>query len=174
LSSKSLLEQENGSPKTKEDTPKSSKSSPSSTDSKPTRSFIDKHILEEEIPNSTIKTPLPHNEPAHELCNSTDSELMAMSLSHWLKPPKPFDIFCTKSQSGISTDSDRPIIGSVATHWSEKSETVSIPPPKVWDGKGIPNSTNKYKEVQFISVSLSHWVLFLWTITVNCSGRYLF
>lgn len=158
LSSKSNFKQEQDSPETKEDTPKSSKSSPSSTDSKPTSSFIDKHILEEESPSSTIKTPFPNNEVRPDLCNSTDSELMATSLSHWLKPPKPFDIFSGKSQSGKSTDSERPIIGSVATHWSEELETVSIPPPKVWDGKGIPNSTNKYKEVQFISVSLFLWM----------------
>ncbi|KAF3321612.1 Protein JASON [Carex littledalei] len=136
---------------TKEDTPKSSKSTASSTDSKLTNSFIDKHILEEESPNSIIKTPVPNNEATPDLCNSTDSELAAMSLSQWLKPPKPFDIFSTKSQSGNSTNPDRPIIGSVATHWSEESETVSIPPPKVWDGKGIPNSTNKYKEDQKVS-----------------------
>jgi hypothetical protein len=155
------LKQEKASPETKEDTLKSSKYSSLSTDSKPTSLFIDKHILEEESPNSTIKTPLPNNESTHDLCNSSDSELLPMSLSRWLKPPKPFDIFCTKSQSGISTDSDRPIIGSAATHWSEESETVSVPPPKVWDGKGIPNSTNKYKEVQFIFVSLFLWVLYL-------------
>ncbi|CAA7406861.1 unnamed protein product [Spirodela intermedia] len=44
---------------------------------------------------------------------------------------------------------DRPIIGMVAAHWND-DETTGIS-PKLWDGNGIPNSTNKYKEDQKVS-----------------------
>ncbi|XP_024180319.1 protein JASON isoform X5 [Rosa chinensis] len=47
------------------------------------------------------------------------------------------------------TPGDRPIIGLVATHWNEDDATRIS--PKWWDGKGIPNSTNKYKEDQKVS-----------------------
>lgn len=43
------------------------------------------------------------------------------------------------------TPGDRPIIGMVAAHWNENE--VNQISPKWWDGNGIPNSTNKYKEV---------------------------
>lgn len=43
------------------------------------------------------------------------------------------------------TPGDRPIIGMVAAHWNEKEQSKIS--PKWWDGNGIPNSTNKYKEV---------------------------
>ncbi|ESQ51634.1 hypothetical protein EUTSA_v10017740mg, partial [Eutrema salsugineum] len=44
---------------------------------------------------------------------------------------------------------DRPIIGMVAAHWNEKEQSQIS--PKWWDGNGIPNSTNKYKEDQKVS-----------------------
>ncbi|KAL3592667.1 hypothetical protein D5086_011307 [Populus alba] len=47
------------------------------------------------------------------------------------------------------TPGDRPIIGMVAAHWNE-NEPSQIS-PKWWDGNGIPNSTNKYKEDQKVS-----------------------
>ncbi|CAA0837063.1 Protein JASON [Striga hermonthica] len=47
------------------------------------------------------------------------------------------------------THGDRPILGMVATHWNENSDShVS---PKWWGGNGIPNSTTKYKEDQKVS-----------------------
>lgn len=75
------------------------------------------------------------------------------SLSSWLKP-RPTKENGSAHQSGsISsgkahigrTPGDRPIIGMVAAHWNE--EEPSRISPKFWDGNGIPNSTNKYKEV---------------------------
>ncbi|KAI5077386.1 hypothetical protein GOP47_0007210 [Adiantum capillus-veneris] len=42
---------------------------------------------------------------------------------------------------------DRPILGTVAAHWNHSSSSAK----KWWDGKGIPNSTNKYKEDQKVS-----------------------
>ncbi|PKA54736.1 hypothetical protein AXF42_Ash000571 [Apostasia shenzhenica] len=53
------------------------------------------------------------------------------------------------SHSGKSPDVDRPIIGAVAAHWNEV--VPSRVPSKPWDGKGIPNSTTKYKEDQKVS-----------------------
>ena len=43
---------------------------------------------------------------------------------------------------------DRPIIGMVAVHWSEEDDKTKVS-PKSFDGNGIPNSTNKYKEVRY-------------------------
>ncbi|KAL5219274.1 hypothetical protein ABZP36_019958 [Zizania latifolia] len=54
-----------------------------------------------------------------------------------------------RSHSAKSSEEDRPIIGLVATHWSDK-EPDNIT-SKWWDGNGIPNSTNKYKEDQKVS-----------------------
>ncbi|KAF8051051.1 hypothetical protein N665_1812s0008 [Sinapis alba] len=47
------------------------------------------------------------------------------------------------------TSRDRPIIGMVAAHWNEKEQSQIS--PIWWDGNGIPNSTNKYKEDQKVS-----------------------
>ncbi|KAJ4873751.1 Uncharacterized protein Rs2_44527 [Raphanus sativus] len=51
--------------------------------------------------------------------------------------------------SSTITYRDRPIIGMVAAHWNEKEQSQIS--PKWWDGNGIPNSTNKYKEDQKVS-----------------------
>uniref|UniRef100_A0A1J3HMH9 Protein JASON n=1 Tax=Noccaea caerulescens TaxID=107243 RepID=A0A1J3HMH9_NOCCA len=47
------------------------------------------------------------------------------------------------------THGDRPIIGMVAAHWNEEEQSQIS--PKWWDGNGIPNSTNKYKEDQKVN-----------------------
>ncbi|MCD7450136.1 hypothetical protein HAX54_003703 [Datura stramonium] len=47
------------------------------------------------------------------------------------------------------TPGDRPIIGLVAAHWNDDDNSRIS--PKWWDGNGIPNSTNKYKEDQKVS-----------------------
>uniref|UniRef100_A0A0D9VZP3 Protein JASON n=1 Tax=Leersia perrieri TaxID=77586 RepID=A0A0D9VZP3_9ORYZ len=83
------------------------------------------------------------------------SEVEFPSLSQWLKPPnpkKPFrDVPFTsdRSHSAKSSEEDRPIIGLVAAHWSDKEPDNFT--SKWWDGNGIPNSTNKYKEDQKVS-----------------------
>lgn len=56
-------------------------------------------------------------------------------------PPK----FIDSHPSPARLADDRPILGTVAAHWSPISTR------KWWDGKGIPNSTNKYKEDQKVS-----------------------
>ncbi|KAK6238505.1 hypothetical protein QUC31_003974 [Theobroma cacao] len=79
------------------------------------------------------------------------------SLSSWLKPKQNnIDDRYKNIQSNYSklppfgrTPGDRPIIGMVAAHWNE--EESSHVTPKWWDGNGIPNSTNKYKEDQKVS-----------------------
>ncbi|XP_022759900.1 protein JASON isoform X2 [Durio zibethinus] len=79
------------------------------------------------------------------------------SLSSWLKPKqyniddryKNFQATSTQKPHFGRTLGDRPIIGMVAAHWNEdESSHIS---PKWWDGNGIPNSTNKYKEDQKVS-----------------------
>lgn len=83
---------------------------------------------------------------------NNDLELELPSLSHWLKPPNPKKTFRDdtltgdRSHSAKSSDEDRPIIGMVAAHWNDK-EPASFT-SKWFDGNGIPNSTNKYKEVK--------------------------
>ncbi len=54
--------------------------------------------------------------------------------------------------SKTSGDHDRPIIGMVASHWNNKKSTS----PKWWDGKGIPNSTDKYNEDDKVSWHTTH------------------
>ena len=76
------------------------------------------------------------------------------SLSAWLKPASVIQEERNKRMEAAfngmpnvrKTPVDRPIIGMVAAHWNEEDD-ARIPPPKWWDGNGIPNSTNKYKEV---------------------------
>ncbi|XP_009356597.2 protein JASON isoform X2 [Pyrus x bretschneideri] len=76
------------------------------------------------------------------------------SLCTWLKPVtqdnnNQFGYVPSQTRHFGRTPGDRPIIGLVATHWNEDKPTrVS---PKWWDGNGIPNSTNKYKEDQKVS-----------------------
>ncbi|KAK9088586.1 hypothetical protein Scep_027668 [Stephania cephalantha] len=80
------------------------------------------------------------------------------SLSNWLKPSSSSTADITqnfgsvpsgRSCSDRTPEIDRPIIGLVAAHWNE-NEPSNIS-PKWWDGNGIPNSTNKYKEDQKVS-----------------------
>ncbi|XP_030484860.2 protein JASON isoform X1 [Cannabis sativa] len=77
------------------------------------------------------------------------------SLSTWLKPiPSTQDsnnnnFVGPARPRGARTPMDRPIIGMVAAHWNE-DDPARIS-PKWWDGNGIPNSTNKYKEDQKVS-----------------------
>ncbi|KAF9626684.1 hypothetical protein IFM89_038779 [Coptis chinensis] len=55
---------------------------------------------------------------------------------------------CTSSggsQTAKPTFLDVSIIGLLQRHWSEDEPSQIC--PKWWDGNGIPNSTNKYKEV---------------------------
>ncbi|XVE78532.1 hypothetical protein DITRI_Ditri13aG0152700 [Diplodiscus trichospermus] len=85
-----------------------------------------------------------------------DSE-EAGSLSSWLKPKQyTIDDHIQNFQANYSkipqfrkTPGDRPIIGMVAAHWND--DEPSRISPKWWDGNGIPNSTNKYKEDQKVS-----------------------
>ncbi|XP_038995788.1 protein JASON-like [Hibiscus syriacus] len=78
------------------------------------------------------------------------------SLSSWFKPKQytiDEHIRNLQATSGKippgKTLVDRPIIGMVAAHWNE--DEPSRISPKWWDGNGIPNSTNKYKEDQKVS-----------------------
>ncbi|XP_023894470.2 protein JASON isoform X3 [Quercus suber] len=79
------------------------------------------------------------------------------SLSAWLKPlpsiqdenNKIFDPASTRKPHFGRTPGDRPIIGLVAAHWNDNEQSHIS--PKWWDGNGIPNSTNKYKEDQKVS-----------------------
>ncbi|XP_010469791.1 PREDICTED: protein JASON-like isoform X2 [Camelina sativa] len=95
--------------------------------------FQDK--TENESPTSTICEG--------KLEESTDEKYPIVETS-WVKQGSD------KNMEALSiTHGDRPIIGMVAAHWNEKEQ--SLISPKWWDGNGIPNSTNKYKEDQKVS-----------------------
>uniref|UniRef100_A0A453LXV9 Uncharacterized protein n=1 Tax=Aegilops tauschii subsp. strangulata TaxID=200361 RepID=A0A453LXV9_AEGTS len=89
------------------------------------------------------------------ITTNSGSDVEFPSLSQWLKPPSSSKAIRDESytsdtfNSAKSSDEDRPIIGMVAAHW--KSEEPDNFTPKWWDGNGIPNSTNKYKEDQKVS-----------------------
>uniref|UniRef100_A0A0A9D384 Protein JASON n=1 Tax=Arundo donax TaxID=35708 RepID=A0A0A9D384_ARUDO len=106
---------------------------------------------------TSMKKPLTTETTIHatrkKVLQNNDSDLELPSLSEWLKPPnpkKPFrDVVLTGDRSAKSSDEDIPIIGMVAAHWKDKGPEKFT--PKWWDGNGIPNSTNKYKEDQKVS-----------------------
>ncbi|XP_058216272.1 protein JASON-like isoform X1 [Rhododendron vialii] len=122
----------------------------------PVESFSQWNVLKEEdaIEPSNVTT-----EPEEGMTEtSVEKELkVESSLSSWLKPLPTKENDSTHQSGSISfgkahigrTPADRPIIGMVAAHWNE--EEPSRISPKYWDGNGIPNSTNKYKEDQRVS-----------------------
>ncbi|KAJ8532624.1 hypothetical protein K7X08_012547 [Anisodus acutangulus] len=85
-----------------------------------------------------------------------DSKVEA-SLYSWLKPSSINQDEGKQHGSSVYGDNvhygrtpgDRPILGLVAAHW--KDDENSRISPKWWDGNGIPNSTNKYKEDQKVN-----------------------
>ncbi|MCO5558768.1 hypothetical protein L7F22_012355 [Adiantum nelumboides] len=82
-------------------------------------SAVSMHVIEESSPRESFST-LPLS-------------------SHVGTPP------VTNYRSPASIADERPILGTVAAHWSP------ITTRKWWDGKGIPNSTNKYQEDQKVN-----------------------
>ncbi|GMN54994.1 hypothetical protein TIFTF001_024109 [Ficus carica] len=134
----------------------------------PVESVSQWNVLKEEDPNShqlsgELQASLDQPENAtppklKERAKETSLEEMKVeaSLSSWLKPVQPNQGGNYQNFVGVSdrpraarTPMDRPIIGMVAAHWNE--EEPSRISPKWWDGNGIPNSTNKYKEDQKVS-----------------------
>lgn len=110
-------------------------------------------IQKVETPNSEAKTsclsPSSSSPRVVRMQSSPSSKniddrpiLGALSIQH-LQYTSP----ARSPSSKTSGDDDRPILGMVAAHWNDKQSTS----PKWWDGKGIPNSTNKYKEDQKVS-----------------------
>ncbi|KAL0546860.1 hypothetical protein IC582_016778 [Cucumis melo] len=107
----------------------------------------------ESVEELEMMTPMPERNVR---ANAREKDLMVeASLSAWLKPvsthdddSKKFGAAHRSIRVGKSAG-DRPIIGMVAAHWNE-DEPIQVS-PKEWDGNGIPNSTNKYKEDQKVS-----------------------
>ncbi|RZB99622.1 Protein JASON isoform B [Glycine soja] len=104
-------------------------------------------------------------EPSQVTTSTSEKELKKMSceneckveesLSSWLKPAAVIleernKRMQTSYNQVRKTPADRPIIGMVAAHWNKDGDSQA-PPPKWWDGNGIPNSTNKYKEDQKVN-----------------------
>lgn len=104
--------------------------------------------MRESFEEPEIMTPMPERNVK---ANTHEDLMVEASLSAWLKPvaiqddgSKKFGAEYRPNRVG-RTAGDRPIIGMVAAHWNE-DEPAQVS-PKEWDGNGIPNSTNKYKEV---------------------------
>nr|VDC79776.1 unnamed protein product [Brassica rapa] len=95
--------------------------------------------------NTNSKIPEKAGESTLSVTCEGKLEDSSASVSPWVKQSEE------KSNNNISTitSRDRPIIGMVAAHWNEKEQSQIS--PKWWDGNGIPNSTNKYKEDQKVS-----------------------
>eukprot|EP00250_Pteridium_aquilinum_P028107 c36595_g1_i1 orf=239-2791(-) len=101
-------------------------------------------------PSQTPLTPIPVNSilslskdsPNKPQCTPLRTPLASLS-----QPETPNSLHCQGSPASLSED--RPILGTVAAHWNHSSSSSTQ--KKWWDGKGIPNSTNKYKEDQKVS-----------------------
>ncbi|KAF2568464.1 hypothetical protein F2Q68_00027734 [Brassica cretica] len=76
-------------------------------------------------------------------------EESSASPSPWVKQSEEKSNQKVTATISTVTYGDRPIIGTAAAHWNEKEQSQIS--PKWWDGNGIPNSTNKYKEDQKVS-----------------------
>ncbi|KAL9144932.1 hypothetical protein ABFS82_13G007400 [Erythranthe guttata] len=123
----------------------------SETSSVTSRNFPPSAQCESSDSNHLREQPLKLNDEDNEDVNSESS------LSSWFKPVSD-KRDCSNEESGSvygkkvhkgKTPKDRPIIGMVAAHWNDDVTTHIS--PKWWDGNGIPNSTNKYKEDQKVS-----------------------
>ncbi|KAL5077648.1 hypothetical protein RYX36_016632 [Vicia faba] len=114
-------------------------------------------ILEEED-YASVQDSRKQSQPTEQSHNATSTpskneSTIEEGLSSWLKPASVILEERRKKMEMAQfrkTPADRPIIGMVAAHWHEE-EKSDAPPPKWWDGNGIPNSTNKYKEDQKVS-----------------------
>lgn len=102
---------------------------------------------------SSLRDATPTSEQSKQQSSEDDTKVEE-SLSAWLKPAAVIEEERRRRMEAAygqippsgKTPADRPIIGMVAAHWSEEDGS-DTQPPKWWDGNGIPNSTNKYKEV---------------------------
>lgn len=96
------------------------------------------------FPENTESTTMEKTEsPLSVTCEGKLDESSA-SITPWVKQSEEKS---NQNLTAVSTVTygDRPIIGAAAAHWNEKEQSQIS--PKWWDGNGIPNSTNKYKEV---------------------------
>ncbi|XP_039807920.1 uncharacterized protein LOC120671604 isoform X2 [Panicum virgatum] len=78
-----------------------------------------------------------------ELSNTNSDEKNAFSLSHWVKSSSTTDVEC-------SFVTERPGFNASDLGWDIENPTPRL--PKTWDGNGIPNTINRYKEDQRV-----HW-----------------
>ncbi|CAN0914009.1 Protein JASON [Linum grandiflorum] len=92
-----------------------------------------------------------NSEPLDQQSERSSPSKVEESLSAWLKPVSQTNLDPSKKFHVGKTPGDRPIIGTVAAHWNEDQQQPTEISPKWWDGNGIPNSTNKYKEDQKVS-----------------------
>ncbi|CAA2934183.1 Hypothetical predicted protein [Olea europaea subsp. europaea] len=115
----------------------------------------DSHHLRQSLQQVDGGNPISDME-MEELSSRKDMKVEG-SLSSWLKPPSANQDDNSQRFGSLPGDnircrrtpSDRPILGMVAAHWNDdENSRIS---PKWWDGNGIPNSTNKYKEDQKVS-----------------------
>ncbi|CAJ1964264.1 unnamed protein product [Sphenostylis stenocarpa] len=113
----------------------------------------DSRKLSQSVERSEITTSTP--DKGLQIISCEDECKVEESLTSWLKPAAVIlEERNRRMQIAYNhvrkAPVDRPIIGMVAAHWNE-NEDSEVPPPKWWDGNGIPNSTNKYKEDQKVN-----------------------
>ncbi|XP_071729209.1 protein JASON-like [Rutidosis leptorrhynchoides] len=100
-----------------------------------------------ETPESQVKLPKSKTEIESNVCPT---------LSSWLPPKSNYEgcvdqSLVTDSPGRLDfgqTPEERPILGVVAANWNAEETSFT---PKLWNGNGIPNTTNKYKEDQKVN-----------------------
>ncbi|MCL7022339.1 hypothetical protein MKW94_029829 [Papaver nudicaule] len=125
----------------------------------PVREFNQWNVLKEEDENTTSE----HSSVSYSSQSVVEHGKEAKAGEHetvvefpkWLSSfPKGesvqnYDTISSERSHSKTPEEDRPILGTVAAHWNDDEPTRIS--PKWWDGNGIPNSTNKYKEDQKVS-----------------------
>ncbi|XP_026417589.1 protein JASON-like isoform X1 [Papaver somniferum] len=125
----------------------------------PAQEFTQWNVLNEEDENTTSEcTSVSYSSQSvveHDKEAKTGEHEAVVEFSKWLSSsPKSesvgnYETLSSERSHSKTPEEDRPILGTVAAHWNDDESTrISS---KWWDGNGIPNSTNKYKEDQKVS-----------------------
>ncbi|XP_026427886.1 protein JASON-like isoform X3 [Papaver somniferum] len=125
----------------------------------PLREFTQWNVLNEEdentTPESTSVSFSSQSVVEHDKEAKAGEREAVVEFSKWLSSsPKSksvgnYETISSERSHSKTPEEDRPILGTVAAHWNDDEPTRVL--PKWWDGNGIPNSTNKYKEDQKVS-----------------------
>ncbi|KAI3975162.1 hypothetical protein MKX01_004131 [Papaver californicum] len=121
----------------------------------PVREFTEWNVLNEEVENTTLECTSVSYSSQSVVEHEKEAKAAVVEFSKWLSSsPKSesvrnYETITSERSHSKTPEEDRPILGTVAAHWNDDEPTRIS--PKWWDGNGIPNSTNKYKEDQKVS-----------------------